>query len=285
MSPSARILEIIAVRFLMRPAKQLTWQVSPKAAGWLRARGVAVSEALLVAPPDDWRLYRDLRNCEKEVHDRHEYFADVVRDLVTRLPAEVERYTVSLNPGEYRILLVYAGQEAYDFFARDHRFGPLPRGKVYRSNLRRGYDSMKGRAKRPDVAVFKLERKIAALRAYGGDTTDLETELARRKTALERGLDPMGPAYRAAHAGRERRVATAFEAAEALRTAAVADRVEPREAEGEPPNNVVPFPRFTVAAAERAASPRLLADGHDDDRPVESGIVKPVSPATEEWAE
>lgn len=114
-----------------------------------------------------------------------------MRQLVVDIPAEIDRFVTHIRPDEYRILLTYAGQEVYEFFARDHRFGAPPRGKVYRSNKRKTWTTERSGVRRPDMAVVALERKIRYVEALGGDTDLLKIELQRRKDAIARGEDPM----------------------------------------------------------------------------------------------
>lgn len=194
MNPSKQILLLVATRFLCKRNNDLTWVTSPKTVGWFRDNGVTVSNALLIAHSDEMLSMRDLRNHEVLIHSRYDYFAEVMRKLVETMPGEVDRYTALLRPDEYRILLVYAGREVYDFFARDHRFGPPPRGKIYRSNLRGAWK--RPPTPRPDNAIRSLGRKISVMESYGADTTDLRVELERRKACAAKGEDPMAAVRR-----------------------------------------------------------------------------------------
>jgi hypothetical protein len=193
-NPSQQILLLIVSRFLCRRNNDLTWTVSPKAAKWLIDRGISVSNSMLVAHDDEMASMRDLRNHEVLIHSRHDYFAEVMRDLVTDLPKEVDNFTSLIRPDEYRILLVYGGREVYDFFVRDHRFGPPPRGKMYRSNLRG--DWRRPPTPRPDNALLRLRKKIDRLKSYGADVHELEAELQRRKDCIARGEDPLAGSRR-----------------------------------------------------------------------------------------
>ena len=189
---ATQILEMIVARFLCKRFTDLTWRISPKAAPWARQHGASISTAMEFVPSDEWVGYRNLAKCEVDVHSNHEVFADLMLRLVRELPGEVDRYVEVIRRDEFRILLVYAGREVYDFFVRDHRFGTPPRGKMYRSNLRSGFEGAGERPPRPDMAVVGLRRKIARWKAMGfPDVGDLEAELARREAVLKAGGDPL----------------------------------------------------------------------------------------------
>jgi len=217
MTLSFQIMELVVARFLCKRSTDLTWIISPKAVDWAVSNGVAISRKFSLVPSDEWRSFKDLSNHEKTIHDRHEYFSEVMTSLVEALPGEVERFTYSLNQQEFRIILVYGGQVPYDFFARDHRFGAPPRGKVFRSNVRGEWRASPGR-KRPDVAVVALKRKIEHVRAMGSDTSELEIELARRQKVLDSGGDPM-EGVRKVPIRHESRAPTPEEAVQFMRSA------------------------------------------------------------------
>lgn len=178
-------------RFLCVRNNDLTWKVSPKAVVWAQQLGAVVTDRFVFAPSDEWLKYKDLRRCEDMIHFNRDYFALAMRGLLESVPEEVDRYTIRLVPDEYRILLVYAGQGVYDFFVRDHRFGAPPRGKVFRSNVRGTWSSPNAGRKRPDMAIFHLDRKIKNFMAMGADVAELLKERARRLEAIAAGEDPM----------------------------------------------------------------------------------------------
>lgn len=188
---SQSIVELVVARFLCVRNDDLTWKVSPKAVVWAKQLGVVVTEKFVFAPSDEWLRYKDLRRCEEMIHFNRDYFALAMKGLLESVPHEVERFTVRLVPDEYRILLVYAGQNVYDFFVRDHRFGAPPRGKVYRSNVRGNWSSPNAGRKRPDMAIFHLDRKINYQKSIGADVSELLKERERRVTAISLGEDPM----------------------------------------------------------------------------------------------
>lgn len=186
------ILELIVARFLCKRSTDLSWIMAPKASVWARRHGVALTDNLVFAPDDGWMVYRDLSKCEIQIHRGHDVFRDMMNRLIAELPEECERFVGPMKSDEFRILLIYAGREVYDFFVRDHRFGTPPRGKMFRSNLRGGYGYDGRRTKRPDTAVFALKRKIENHRRKGfDDLAELEAELVRREAILRAGGDPM----------------------------------------------------------------------------------------------
>lgn len=188
-TPSGRIMEMVVARFLCKRDSELTLTISHRAVVWAQDQGVAVSREFQVAITDEWRKMRDLSRCEELVASRHEYFSDLMGKLVEEMPDEVNRYTGSLRPDEYRVLLVYAGREVYDWFSRDHRFGPPPRGKAYVTNRRSSWDH--DRSKRPDMALVGIDRRIKHYEALGADTTEMHLERKRRVEAMARGEDPL----------------------------------------------------------------------------------------------
>src|ERR1043165_9726289 len=127
MSRGLEVVRLVVGRFLCKRDSDNTWVVSPKAAPWLVRGGVSLSRSLKFAPDDEWKSYKSLSSHRQLIHFERDTFSDAMTRMVRELPGEIDRFTYSLTPDEFRILLVYAGSEVYEFFARGHRFGAPPR--------------------------------------------------------------------------------------------------------------------------------------------------------------
>lgn len=180
--------QIVIGRFLLTPHSPTTYLIAPVVWDWANRHGYAVDPVTsTVARCEEWDRCRNLEDVVYQIVKEKELFTELLLEAIEKVPYEMNRYTTRLSSVEYAILLQQGGQEVYDWFVRDHRFGAPPRGKAYRSNLRGEW--RKSERKRPDNALNKLRQKITYEDQLGHDTTDLKNELARRAWCLEHGFD------------------------------------------------------------------------------------------------
>jgi hypothetical protein len=184
-----RLRRLITGRFMCRPDGENTWIVSPLAWEYVAQTGVSIDPVTGRMPVDpEWVSYRRLDNWEWLIASNSELFEEFLTDLIHEASPTLEKFTGHLSAEEYRILLRYAGRGVYDFFVFDHRFGPPPRGREFRSNLR-GEWQVKPHRTRPDNALSALRRRIDRLEARGEDATADREELARREALVRAGED------------------------------------------------------------------------------------------------
>lgn len=186
------IKQILIGRFLLSPHSPTTYVIAPAVWKWSNDHGYPVDPLTsTVARTNEWDRCRNLENVLVEIIKHKDEFSTFMLELIERVPYEINRYTTRISPIEYAILLQQGGQEVYDWFVRDHRFGAPPRGKVYRSNLRGEWRSIE--RKRPDNAISKLRQKITYQDQLGYNTTELKKELARRTWCIDHGFDWKDP--------------------------------------------------------------------------------------------
>jgi len=191
-SDSERVRRLLVGRFMCRADGDNTIQVSPLAWDYLIGMGLLVDPiGGRMAVDPEWASYRRLDNWEWLIARNRELFSDRLVDMINDVSKTVEEYTVGLSADEYRILLNYGGRDVYDFFVFDHRFGAPPRGREYRSNLRKPWHEGPRRG-RPDNGLLALRRRIDRRMDRGEDVSDDLVELLRRRGLIERGLDWRG---------------------------------------------------------------------------------------------
>jgi hypothetical protein len=155
----------------------------------LQAQNIPINVKGEFAPPDEWVTARDLANYGHLISANQAAFSSYMAAMIEKAPETLEKCTVRLTLSEYALLLGFAGQDVYDFFVRDHRFGPPPRGRKYRSNVRGEWVEKSGNLKihRPDNALLALRRRIEYYTDMGADVADLKAEYLRREKAIAEG--------------------------------------------------------------------------------------------------
>jgi hypothetical protein len=183
------IKTLIVARFLVEPGPSLLWRVTPQSLPILQELDIPINTNGEFAPPDEWVTARNLARFGSLISQNRIAFSTYLAKIIERAPNTLNRCTKSLNKDEYSLILGFAGQEVYDFFVHDHRFGPPPRGKRYRSNLRGAWTEKSGiyKISRPDNALLALRRSIVYYTALGADVSELEKEYARRGAAIAAG--------------------------------------------------------------------------------------------------
>lgn len=180
---------LIRLRFGTIRRSNTEWKLTRLSHRVLALEKVPFNEAGYFVPPVEWLPASDLYNFQKLIQDNSTMFRYALEQVITHFRDCAEACTGHLTHYEYSYLLSYGGQEIYDFFVHNHRFGNPPRGKDFRSNIRGEWIDRERH--RPDNAIHPLERKIKRQEAMGMDTSDLVAELARRKACIARGEDPL----------------------------------------------------------------------------------------------
>jgi hypothetical protein len=182
------IQQILIGRFLLNPNSPTTYVLAPRMWQWASDHGYAVDPLTsTVARDSDWDQCRNLEYNIVTIIRNKDEFQMLLLEMIQSYPSDLNRYTTKLTQAEYSILLFQGGQEVYDWFVMDHRFGAPPRGKAFRSNIKGPWKAIP--RKRPDNAINKLRYKIEQCERKGWDVSDLLVELARREWCLENKLD------------------------------------------------------------------------------------------------
>lgn len=186
------VKQIVIGRFLISPRDQNTYFIAPAVWSWANDNGYPVDPLTsTIAKDHSWNRCRNLENVLDVIVPNKETFSELMMEAIEKVPFDLNRFTTRLSTIEYAILLNQGGREVYDWFVYDHRFGPPPRGKAFRSNIRGEWEPKE--RKRPDNALTQLRRKITFRESIGEDVTELQKEYARREWCLNQGLDWKNP--------------------------------------------------------------------------------------------
>lgn len=182
------IKQILIGRFLLSPHSPTTYIIAPAVWKWANENEYPVDPLTsTIARANEWDRCRNLEYVILNIIREKDLFSTLLLEMIEKVPYEINRYTTRITTIEYAILLQQGGQEVYDWFVKDHRFGAPPRGKAFRSNLRGEWQSKE--RKRPDNALSKLRQKITYQDQLGYDTSALKKELARRAWCIDHGFD------------------------------------------------------------------------------------------------